>query len=84
DALFNIQAREQTEPASAPLRGIDESTFQRVLQLFADPTVVHTADSLARILGSSKTTARRYLEQGVKNDFLEAEISYGKVGRPER
>ncbi|MGQ8501691.1 hypothetical protein ACUTGG_22505, partial [Klebsiella pneumoniae] len=25
-----------------------------------------------------------YLEQGVKNDFLEAEISYGKVGRPER
>lgn len=23
DALFNIQAREQTEPASAPLRGID-------------------------------------------------------------
>lgn len=25
DALFNIQAREQTEPASAPLRGIDES-----------------------------------------------------------
>ncbi len=54
DALFNIQAREQTEPASAPLRGIDESTFQRVLQLFADPTVVHTADSLARILGSSK------------------------------
>ncbi len=54
DALFNIQAREQTEPASAPLRGIDESTFQRVLQLFADPTAVHTADSLARILGSSK------------------------------
>ena len=84
DALFNIQAREQTEPAGAPLRGIDESTFHRVLQLFSAPEVVHTADSLARILGSSKTTARRYLEQGVKNDFLEAEISYGKVGRPER
>ncbi len=69
DALFNIQAREQTEPAEAPLRGIDESTFHRVLQLFSAPEVVHTADSLARILGSSKTTARRYLEQGVKNDF---------------
>ena len=25
-----------------------------------------------------------YKRQGVKNDFLEAEISYGKVGRPER
>ncbi|MGS9314661.1 response regulator, partial [Salmonella enterica subsp. enterica serovar Infantis] len=23
-------------------------------------------------------------EPGVKNNFLEAEISYGKVGRPER
>ena len=55
-----------------------------MLQLFSDPKVVHTADSLARILGSRKNTARRYLEQGVKNDFLEAEISYGKVGRPER
>lgn len=84
DALFNIQAKEHTEAAGSPLRGIDESTFNRVLQLFADPETVHTADTLARILGSSKTTARRYLEQGVKNDFLEAEISYGKVGRPER
>ena len=81
DALFNIQAKEQiAEPASG-LRGIDEN---RVLQIFTDPQTVHTADSLARILGSSKTTARRYLEQGVKNEQLEAEISYGKVGRPER
>lgn len=84
DALFNIQAREQMDPASAPLRGIDESTLQRMLQLFADPAIEYTADSLARILGCSKTTARRYLEQGVKNDFLKAEINYGKVGRPER
>lgn len=84
DALFNIQAKEQiAEPASG-LRGIDENTFNRVLQIFTDPQTEHTADSLARILGSSKTTARRYLEQGVKNDQLEAEISYGKVGRPER
>lgn len=84
DALFNIQAKEQiAEPASG-LRGIDENTFNRVLQIFTDPQTEHTTDSLARILGSSKTTARRYLEQGVKNDQLEAEISYGKVGRPER
>lgn len=84
DALFNIQAKDHIEAAVSPLRGIDENTFNRVLQLFADPKIIHTADTLARILGSSKTTARRYLEQGVKNDFLEAEISYGKVGRPER
>ncbi|EGF3290316.1 hypothetical protein ICO38_002902 [Salmonella enterica] len=84
DALFNIQAKEQTAEPNSGLRGIDENTFNRVRQIFADPQAVHTADTLAQILGSSKTTARRYLEQGVKNNFLEAEISYGKVGRPER
>jgi two-component system response regulator CitB len=80
DALFNIQAK-SSGSRSAPLRGLMKAPF--IGQLFADPETVHTA-TLARILGSSKTTARRYLEQGVKNDFLEAEISYGKVGRPER
>lgn len=84
DALFNIQAKEQTAEPNSGLRGIDENTFNRVRQIFADPQAVHTADTLAQILGSSKTTARRYLEQGVKNNFLEAEISYGKVDRPER
>lgn len=84
DALFNIQAKEQIAEPISGLRGIDENTFNRVLQIFTDPQIVHTADSLAHFLGSSKTTARRYLEQGVKNNQLEAEISYGKVGRPER
>lgn len=81
---YLISKEEQTAEPNSGLRGIDENTFNRVRQIFADPQAVHTADTLAQILGSSKTTARRYLEQGVKNNFLEAEISYGKVGRPER
>ncbi len=84
DALFNIQAKEHLNEPTGGLRGIDENTLSRVLQIFGDAQAVHTADSLARLLGSSKTTARRYLEQCVKNNQLEAEISYGKVGRPER
>ncbi|KWV97736.1 citrate response regulator transcription factor CitB [Escherichia fergusonii] len=84
DALFNIQAKEENIAPEATMRGIDETTLQRVRQCFSEPEVVHTADSLSRLLGSSKTTARRYLEQGVKDNFLEAEIVYGKVGRPER
>lgn len=84
DALFNIQAKEHLNEPTGGLRGIDENTLSRVLQIFGDVQAVHTADSLARLLGSSKTTARRYLEQCVKNNQLEAEISYGKVGRPER
>lgn len=84
DALFNIQAKEHLNEPTGGLRGIDENTLSRVLQIFGDVQAVHTADSLARLLGSSKTTARRYLEQCVKSNQLEAEISYGKVGRPER
>lgn len=84
DALFNMQAKEEAAPPAASLRGIDENTLEKVREIFADLSAVHTADSLARLLGSSKTTARRYLEQGIKEDFLVAEIHYGKVGRPER
>ncbi|WP_058912189.1 response regulator [Entomohabitans teleogrylli] len=84
DALFNIQAKECPLSPSPMMRGIDETTLARVRQLFRDEETEHTAESLARLLGSSKTTARRYLEQGIKDDFLEAEIHYGKVGRPER
>lgn len=84
DALFNMQAKEDITPPPSALRGIDENTLGKVREVFSDLSAVHTADSLARLLGSSKTTARRYLEQGVKEDFLVAEIHYGKVGRPER
>jgi two-component system response regulator CitB len=35
-------------------------------------------------VGISKTTARRYLEYLVETRFVAAQISYGKVGRPER
>lgn len=84
DALFNIQAKENTVADCATQRGIDDTTLTRVRLIFSDPTALHTADSLARLLGSSKTTARRYLEYGVKEKFLDAEINYGKVGRPER
>lgn len=84
DALFNIQAKEHVDLSQTFIRGIDETTLSRVHHSFYDHGIIHTADSLARILGSSKTTARRYLEHSVKEGFLEAEINYGKVGRPER
>ena len=84
DALFNMLAKVQETTGSSALRGIDENTLARVRDCFLNPENVHTTDSLARLLGSSKTTARRYLEQGVREGFLEAEILYGKVGRPER
>ncbi|WP_416354394.1 hypothetical protein [Prodigiosinella confusarubida] len=58
-------------------------TLQKVRELFERRDQEHTTGTLANILGSSQTTARRYLEYGVKGSLLEAKIIYGRVGRPE-
>ncbi|VTR22193.1 Destabilizer of plasmid inheritance [Serratia fonticola] len=64
--------------------GIDELTLMKIRDLFEDPQVRHTAESVAQQIGLSRTTARRYLEFFSANDQLVAEIIYGKVGRPQR
>ncbi|QIE25446.1 Transcriptional regulatory protein DpiA [Caballeronia sp. SBC1] len=82
DELFNLQAKDFRVEKYA--KGIEPITLERVRQAFALPEGLHTADSVARAVGISKTTARRYLEFCVENRFLRAEISYGHVGRPQR
>ena len=39
---------------------------------------------MARIMGASRSTARRYLEFLVAEQAVSAELGYGDVGRPER
>jgi two-component system, CitB family, response regulator len=43
-----------------------------------------TAESVAKEIGVSRTTARRYLEHLVSIEKIEADLTYGTVGRPER
>lgn len=82
DELYNLQSKTGNEERRT--KGIEEMTLGRLKDHFTDNASEETTESVAKVLGISKTTARRYLEYCVEIHFLRAEISYGKVGRPER
>ncbi|MCK9907055.1 two-component system response regulator, partial [Frankia sp. Cpl3] len=43
-----------------------------------------TAEEVGKLIGTSRTTARRYLEHLVAEGEVRADLVYGTVGRPER
>lgn len=65
-------------------KGIDSLTLDKVRHALADCTQSLSAEQVSERIGSSRTTARRYLEYLVAEQELEADISYGSIGRPER
>ncbi|MFG1172801.1 two-component response regulator DpiA [Erwiniaceae bacterium CAU 1747] len=82
DEMFNAYARDAGE---VPLpAGIDALTLAKVNGLFSDAAARHTAETVARALQLSRTTARRYLEFTAGQQRIRAEVVYGKVGRPQR
>ncbi|MGF1869654.1 response regulator [Photobacterium indicum] len=82
DELFNFQSKNK-QLEQFP-KGIDELTLDKVKVAFEESDAIFTAESLGKVIGISKTTARRYLEFSTANGFLNAIIQHGKVGRPER
>ncbi|MGB1238122.1 MAG: response regulator [Pseudomonadales bacterium] len=70
-------------PAVLP-KGIDSLTLEKVRNVFSSETGDHSAEQIGGFVGSSRTTARRYLEYLVSTGELIADVSYGSVGRPER
>lgn len=83
NALF-YRKMEQATPIKALPKGIDVYTLERVEQLFEQPHATYTATALSEIIGTSRSTARRYLEHLVERNVLEPQLLYGSVGRPER
>jgi two-component system CitB family response regulator len=65
-------------------KGIDALTLESIQLLFANNEDVFTAEKVGQLIGSGRTTARRYLEYLTANKKLVANVSYGSVGRPER
>ena len=82
DDMFNTYARGESKEELPT--GIDAITLDKVLALFAVPDAEYTAESIAETIKLSRTTARRYLEYCLAQCKIEAEIEYGKVGRPQR
>ncbi|MCH6266885.1 MULTISPECIES: response regulator [Neobacillus] len=65
-------------------KGIDPLTLDKVMEVLGRAEGGLTAERVAKEIGVSRTTARRYLEHLVAEDKIEADLAYGTVGRPER
>ena len=66
-------------------KGVDPLTLKKVRVVFDQPHPDGlSAEEVAEKIGTSRTTARRYLEYLTASGHLTAELIYGAVGRPER
>lgn len=82
DVLMGKELKAKSEPVLP--KGIDHLTLKKVLQAIKQHTLGLTAEDVGKEIGASRTTARRYLEYLVSTFDIDADLSYGTVGRPER
>ncbi|WP_107840822.1 response regulator [Metasolibacillus meyeri] len=85
DSLFYNAVVNKIVEDETFVKGIDAHTLQTVKDIFEKEQQNElTASQLSELIGSSRSTARRYLEYLVSEQFLEMISIYGSVGRPER
>ncbi|WP_340003112.1 response regulator [Oceanobacillus sp. FSL K6-0127] len=88
----DIDAMFWSKPATIPKKqraglpkGIDAITLKEITSLLkTEQSGGVTAVELSKQIGTSRSTARRYLEYLVSIDQVETRLKYGTVGRPER
>lgn len=81
DSGSGEQLKDQTLP-----KGIDALTLEKVVSAFDEhqESGLLNADEVGKIIGVSRTTARKYLEYLISTGFLKINLEYGTIGRPER
>lgn len=86
DRLLHAQIPAEVDTGSISMpKGIDPLTLGKVRQVFDDPQVTDlSAEDVGKTIGTSRSTARRYLEYLSTEGYLRADLIYGVVGRPER
>lgn len=78
--LANGSRRESTLP-----KGIDLLTLEKVMEAIKQTSDTGvSAEEIGKVIGTSRTTARRYLEYLVEQKKARPDLVYGTVGRPER
>ena len=82
ELLARVGQKEQLIPYLP--KGIDKITLQKVTEVLNQTGEGLNAEGLAKKIGISRPTARRYLEYLVAKEEISADLSYGEVGRPER
>lgn len=73
----------ETKAGDLP-KGIDKHTLKKIKQKLKEMNISTNAEELAKNLGTSHSTVRRYLEYLVSNNEVEVEVMFGAIGRPER
>lgn len=73
----------ETKTGDLP-KGIDKHTLKKIKQKLKEINTSTNAEELAKSLGTSHSTVRRYLEYLVSNNEVEVEVMFGTIGRPER
>ncbi|MBP2638191.1 MAG: citT [Firmicutes bacterium] len=63
-------------------KGLDKATLEAVLTTISEQPDYFTASQIAKLVGVSRVTARRYLNYLNDNGWLKGILSYGPVGRP--
>lgn len=85
DRLLAGTAKSDPVPDGAFLpKGIDKLTLEKVVHTISTVNDGLTAHQVAKMIGISRSTSRRYLEHLVGFGIVHADLSYGVVGRPER
>ncbi|MDQ0857455.1 response regulator [Bacillus sp. V2I10] len=84
DLLFSKGKNEKSGKGTGLPKGIDEITLGKVNAVLQAKREGLSAEEVAKEIGASRITARRYLEYLSSVNQLKAEVVYGIVGRPER
>ncbi|GAA4701990.1 response regulator [Brevibacillus fulvus] len=84
--LLLTRGQPQNKPKETVMpKGIDSLTLEKVIQAVSQAREAGvTAEEVGKLIGTSRTTARRYLEFLVTEGRIRADLVYGTVGRPER
>lgn len=83
-ALGNISTHPSGFQKRSLPKGVDALSLQTMLQALDQAQHPLTASELATQTGTSRSTARRYLEYLVAQGQARVEQVYGEVGRPQR
>lgn len=84
DSILNLNAKISSYSGDNLPKGIDRITLDKIINFFCENGEGFTAENVGKMVGVSRSTARRYLEYLVSSGFLFSDQYYGSVGRPER
>ncbi|TMO05539.1 MULTISPECIES: response regulator [unclassified Pseudoalteromonas] len=83
DTLFG--SNEQSKTMVRLPKGVDQLTLKKIIDAFKNnQKTPFTAQQMGDLVGVSRSTARRYLEYLLEAEQVNADQSYGSIGRPER